>query len=365
MPAMQTALGGSVFQMQVTISGFLVGFGVSQLFFGPLSDRLGRRNILIGGLLVYLVASIFAAFAPSIEILVVSRIFQGVGACAGAVISRAVVRDVFGPEGSAKVLAYMMAAMALVPGIAPIVGGFVDVAYGWRANFYIMMTCGFIAVLLAVFFLKETNHWQDQASARVGAILLNYLSLCRNRRYRGYLAPSSAVIAGGMIYLSEAPFLMAEILQFQPNEIGYGVAILFVGNLLGAVFAGKLATRIGLDTILLMGIALAAISGLIAYYFAAFEEINAYRLIGPYILYATAMGVVMPTGMAAAIAPFPKMAGTATAFMGFTAVLSNALTITLVGILRDGSALPMTGASALLATLALILFAATSWKNKN
>lgn len=148
LPAMKAEFGASVSDVQLTLSIFLAGFAVSQLLYGPLSDRFGRRPILIFGIFAYGIASVACFLATSIEMLIVARFFQAFGACSGPVLGRAIVRDVFGQDRAAQVLAYMGSAMALAPAVAPLAGGYLQVWFGWQASFVFLAGFAFLLVLL-------------------------------------------------------------------------------------------------------------------------------------------------------------------------------------------------------------------------
>jgi DHA1 family bicyclomycin/chloramphenicol resistance-like MFS transporter len=161
LPALTAYFGVGEAAGQLTLSAFLLGLAGGQIIYGPLSDRYGRRPVLLFGLALYAIASIVCVFAPSIQVLVIARFCQACGACVGPVLGRAVVRDVYGREGAARILSYLSAAIALAPAIGPIIGGFVETWFGWRANFIVLSLYGAAALALTFAILPETNTHPD------------------------------------------------------------------------------------------------------------------------------------------------------------------------------------------------------------
>jgi MFS transporter, DHA1 family, multidrug resistance protein len=192
MPALVDDFHTRPAMVKLTLSLFLVGFAVAQLVYGPLSDRLGRRPVLVAGLTIYVIGSIACIAAPSIEAMIAARFLQAVGACAGPVLGRAVVRDVHGREGTARVLAWIAAATTLSPAIGPTLGGSMHVWFGWRANFVLLALFGAALLLTAWRLLGETNRQLDPVAIHAVAMADNYRRLLTDRRYLGYMLSSIA-----------------------------------------------------------------------------------------------------------------------------------------------------------------------------
>src|SRR6266446_10357734 len=166
LPGLLRHFDADIAEVQLTLSVFLVGLAVGQLVYGPLSDRFGRRPVLLAGLILYVVASAICALAPGVPTLIAARLLQATGACAGPVVCRAVVRDVHGREGAARILSYMGAAMALAPTLGPILGGFLELWFGWRAAFAVMTLYGAAGLVIVALALPETNLAPDLHAAR-------------------------------------------------------------------------------------------------------------------------------------------------------------------------------------------------------
>jgi len=196
LPTIGAAFATDQATVQLTLSVFLVGFAFSQLACGPLSDRFGRRPVILGGLGLYLLASLACAAAPSIEILILARFMQAVGACVGPVLGRAAVRDIYGRERAARMLSYMGMVMALAPAFGPILGGFIEAWFGWRANFVLVSAVGLTVLVATAVTLPETNRWKSPDATRLGHLIGNYRSLLRHRRYVGYVLVVACTYSG-------------------------------------------------------------------------------------------------------------------------------------------------------------------------
>ena len=346
LPAMSRSLGAGVGSVQLTLSVFLAGFAVSQLVLGPFSDRFGRRPVLLAGLAVYLVASLACVLAPSVEALIAARFFQSLGACAGVVLGRAVVRDVYGGARAARMLAYMGTAMAVAPMVAPIIGGYMVVWFDWRAVFMALAAFGLTLLVLVAAFLRETNVSLNPHAARPGPMIRNYLALFSARRYVGYMLANAFVYSGLFAFISGSPFVLIDFLGLEPQLFGFSFAVVIVGYMAGTLIAGRLTLRLGIDPMVLLGSALALASGVAGGVLAWAGADHVAAVVAPMFVYMVGMGIVMPNCMAGAIAPFPAMAGTASALLGFVQMGLAALVGVLVGQFHDGTQVPMATAIA-------------------
>ena len=238
LPAMMTAFGSDAATAQLTVTLFLAGLAASQLAWGPLSDRLGRRRVLLAGLAVYAAAGTACAFAPTMMLLVVLRVVQALGAGSGPVIARAIVRDLYEPERVARVLAAMGTAQALTPILAPIVGGWVHVLAGWRAVFLVLGAFGAVFVLTAWAIVPETNIY---AGARVRDAGGGVAALLRHPRYLAYVASAALTFSGQFAFITGSSFALITILGVSPTV--YGVCF---GAVAGGLMAGNfVSVRLG------------------------------------------------------------------------------------------------------------------------
>jgi MFS transporter, DHA1 family, multidrug resistance protein len=352
MPSMTDTFGTTVDRVQLTLSIYMLGFGISQLVYGPLSDRFGRRPILIAGLAIHMVASIGAAMADSITALIVSRFFQAIGTCAGIVVTRAVVRDLYTREGAAKVLSYMPLVIGIAPMAAPMIGSHLHVAFGWQASFYFVAAYSALALLAVLFLLAETNRNPDPGALSPRRYVANVATLMRSRTYVGYVLIVCFMGCGLFAYLSGASFVFQRTFGFPEVYFGYLFAFCMAGNLIGAAISSRLVMRLGIDRLLGLGLGLAAFSATVMAVLAFAGVDHVAIVLGPMLLFMTAFQLVGPQAMAGALSPFPQIAGYASSMIGLMQFGLPALVGYGVAAAFDGTARPMAGAIALTSFLA-------------
>ncbi len=353
LPAIARAFASDTAEVQLTLSVFLAGFAASQVVYGPLSDRYGRRPVLIAGLGLYVGASLACMAAPDIGFLIAARFLQALGACAGVVLGRAVVRDVYGRERAAKALSYMSMAMALAPALGPILGGYLQVWFGWRANFLVLAGFG-AGCLLAVFLLlPETNPSRDAAAARGAQMLRNYLTLARDPAYLGYVLVGAFAYGGIFAFISGSSFVLIDVLGLSPDRYGLCFGAVVVGYMIGTFASGRLSLAVGLDRLILTGTLVGLAGGIVALGLALSGVLGVAAVVAPTFLYLIGAGLMLPNAIAGAIGPYPTMAGTASAFLGVVQMGLAACVGIAVGHLHDGTARGMFGATAAVAAGAL------------
>lgn len=349
LPAIGVALGADHGQVQLTLSVFLAGFAVSQLACGPLSDRFGRRPVILGGLVIYLAASLACAAAASIEMLIFARFCQAVGACVGPVLGRAAVRDIYGRERAARMLSYMGMVMALAPAFGPILGGFLEVGFGWRANFLVVSAVALVILVATLVTLPETNQWKSPDATQPGRIIGNYRALLRHRSYVGYVLIVACTYSGIFSFISGSSFVLIGLLGLSPLVYGFCFAAIVVGYMVGAFGSGRFTVLIGLERMVQIGTAIQVAGGLAGVALYAAGIVNVASIIIPVAIFMVGTGLAMPNAQAGAIGPFPRMAGAASALLGFCQMGLAALVGIAVGHGSGESALTMMAAIALVA----------------
>jgi DHA1 family bicyclomycin/chloramphenicol resistance-like MFS transporter len=340
-PAVARDLGASPASVQATFSIFLIGLGIGQIIYGPLSDRYGRRGLLISGTAVYVIASIGCALAPTIEMLWLGRLAQSAGACAGMVIGRAAVRDLYSGDAAARMFSYLIMVVALAPIVAPSIGGQLLVYFGWRGIFWALAAFGAAVLIVIVLAFPETLPQARRTEGGLKETLANFATLFADRRYTAPVIAAILVYAGMFAYIVESPFLFIERFGIPAERYG----LLFGANALGIVVASRVASR------LIGRVAPAAIlrAGLVIYLAAAFALAlivfaGAGGLIAiaiPLFFCVSMVGVVPASAMALALEPYERMAGTATALFGSVQFLFGAFIGALAGFLHDGTPRPM------------------------
>ena len=356
LPSLVRVFETDVPTVQLTLSAFMVAFALSMLVYGPLSDRFGRRPVLIGGTAIYVLASVACALAPTIEVLIGARVLQAFGACAGPVIGRAVVRYAWGRDKAATVLAYIATAMALAPAIGPIIGGWLDVAFGWASTFWALAGFSGLALVMVVLLLGETNAHRNPDATSFGGLAKSYGALLRHRVYLGYVLTVSASYSVIFCFISGSSFVLIDVVGLTPDLYGLSFAGVVIGFMIGSFTSARISSRLGGAQMILMGGCLTALGGLVMAGFAWTSAPTVWTVVGPQAFAMIGVGFIMPNAQAGAIGPFPTMAGAASALMGFTQMGLAALVGLGIAVAFDGTARPMATGVAIAGVLALTAF---------
>lgn len=341
LPSLVGAFATDVATVQLTLSVFVAGFAVGQLIYGPLSDRFGRRVALLIGMGVFFLASVGCAFAASMEALIAGRFVQALGASAGPVLARAIVRDLFERDRAARAMALMSSAMALVPLVAPLIGGQLQVLFGWRASFAAMAAFGGIMLLIGVFGVQETNRHRDPLAMRPRRLLTNFRAILTNGGFLGYAAVVGLTYASLFAFISGSSFVLIGVYGIAPERFGFAFSAVVCGYLSGSLSAGKLAGRWGVERLVAFGTVATTLAGglLAGLAWAGVDHLAAVIL--PMSCVFFAIGLVIPAGTAAAVAPFTTMAGASSSLLGFVQLSCGAIAGLAVGQWHDGTARPM------------------------
>jgi DHA1 family bicyclomycin/chloramphenicol resistance-like MFS transporter len=357
-PAMAADLGVTARELGVTVSGFLLAFALGQIVVGPLSDRYGRKPLVLGGLVLFVTGSIVAASGDSLELVVAGRVIQALGVCAASVLSRAIARDLFDGALLGRALAFTMVAMAAAPGFSPLLGAAIDATFGWRASFLLV---GVMGVLVALFYaaaLGETNPPARRSSARLASVIGAYGRLLVNP---SFIAPALSVglIVGGLYaFFASAPAILIDDMQLDTVEFGmFFAATVFV--VFGAgMIAPRLAKRFGQKPIALTGavIALAGAGALLA---TGVVDFGLSGFAGAITIFLLGMGMANPLGTAIALQPFGHQAGIASALLGFLQMGCAAIAITAATLLATTATIALATVLLLSTGVAVLLFIAT------
>lgn len=356
LPAIQGFFHTDVTTVQLTLSLYLVVFASCQLIYGPLSDRFGRKPIILAGTVVYLAGSVVCLLAPTIGILIAGRVLQALGGCAGVVLARSMVRDIYGPGRAAKILSYMGTAMALAPALGPIIGGYLTVAFGWRANFAVLVLFGGVCVAGILFILQETNRHKDPHAIHPRQTLRNYAALLRDRKYAGYLLVSAFSYSGLFSFISGSAFVFIRVLGLTADQYGYCFATAVGGYMIGTQVGGRLVSKAGIMPIVSYGVAISALAGVAMLLLALVPVNHVAAILGPMVVYMVGLGMVLPPSLAGMIGPFPKMAGTASSLAGFAQYGFAAVIGLLVAHNFDMTPLPMAIGVSMMGVVAWISF---------
>ncbi len=356
LPAIQAGFATSAAAAQLAFSLSTLAIAFATLVYGPLSDRIGRRPALLGGLFVYLLGTGLCALAPSLELLVLGRVVQAAGGCAGMVLSRAIVRDLYPREQAAQALAWITMAMVVAPTMAPALGGFLVDRAGWRSIFALGLAVGAGVLLACRARLVETGRpgGPGGPGSAAATMLTAFAVLMRHRAFRGFAAQAAFSMAVFFGFLAAAPFLVVETYGRPALEYGLLFVLISGSFMAGNFAAARLSARLGSERMILLG-SLGSLAGAaLALALALFGLRTPLALFLPTALGAFAQGLAMPNAQAAIVSVVPGLAGTAAGLSGFLQMTTAALAAQLVGSLPTDTPLPATLAMTVCAGLALL-----------
>ncbi len=337
LPRIAEAFRTSTATAQLTLSVFVAGFALAQLAYGPLSDRFGRRPVLICGLILYVAGSAACFLAANIVELVGARFVQALGCCAGPVLARAVVRDIYGREGAARMLAIIATVMGLIPAMAPIVGGVLTAAFDWQAMFVVLGLFGLVSLAGALVLLEETNLWRDKEAAAPRRIALTYASLLADRGFMGFAAALGGSYAGMFTFHSLSAYVLIGQFGVATEQYGFYFLGIVAGFMSGAALSARLVRRVGIERMVTLGCAIQIVAGL-ALAALGWARIDApLAIIAPMSVHLVGCGFVFPNATAGGIGPHATKAGSASALLGFLQMAIGAAAGTLVALFHDGT----------------------------
>jgi len=341
---------------QFTLSFFLIGLAAGQAFYGPVADVFGRKLPLVFGCALYIIASLGCAVSTSVVNLIVLRFVQAIGCCAGMVVTNSIVRDLFDTRNSARMYSMLMLVSGLAPIIAPLMGGYLLLYSDWRTIFWVLTIFGFICLLMVIFYLPETLSADRRMSGGLGKVIVAYRRLLTTKNFIGYALSGGFISAVMFAYISGSPFVFIELYGVAPHHYGW----LFGINAFGLICASQLnrwlLRRYSNITILSTMLWIIATSGLALVLIASTDTGGLIGLIIPIFFCVSSIGLVFPNAVASAMAPYDKIAGSASALLGTLNFAIGAVAGSLIGVLHTGTAMPMAGIIGLCAVAALISF---------
>ena len=354
LPTLSQVFAADIASVQLTLAAFFLGLAVGQIFYGPLADRFGRKGPLYLGTGLYVLASAGCALAPDIYSLIVLRFAQAIGGCAGMVIARAVVRDLFDAQESARTFSLMMLVMGVAPILAPLAGGYLLLWLGWQSIFWVLALFGLLCLISVVLWLPETRPAGVPATLGVRSALAGYGGLLMNRSFLGYTLAGGFAQAGMFAYIAGSPSVFIDTYHVPAQHYGW----LFGMNAFGLIAASqlnrKLLTNLGAGRVLARMNAITAGLGVVLLVVAATGAGGFIGILLPLFGYVASLGLIFPNAAALALAPHGEHAGSASALLGTVQFGAAAIASILVGLLHDGTALPMAGVIAGCGILALV-----------
>jgi MFS transporter, DHA1 family, multidrug resistance protein len=333
MPEAGLALGANAGQMQMTMSVYILGLAMGQLLYGPLSDRFGRRPLLMIGLLVYTLTSVAAAFATAVNGLIALRLFQALGGCAGLVIGRAMVRDSVQSHEAARRLALMNFMVVFGPGAAPLIGSALASFLGWRSIFYALALLGIVNVICAWFLLPESRTptvAPDGHSPRGSSLARDYARLLTSPTFLGYAIGGACATTAMYAFIGASPFIFAHQLHRPDYEIGLYPAILMGGVASGSMVATKLISRVRIERLAVWASLVSLLASLTFLAVVLTDNLSVALVIGPMFVFGFGAGIAAPAALTQAMSVNPNVVGSASGLYGFSQMGVGALCTTLV-----------------------------------
>jgi MFS transporter, DHA1 family, multidrug resistance protein len=341
LPSLTDTFVTTVSRVQATMSVFIGGFACATVIYGPLSDRFGRRPVLIGGLSIFVLGSLGCMVAETIDSLIAWRFIQAIGGCAGPVLVRAIVRDIYERDEAARFLAYIASAMALAPAVAPMIGGWLHVLFGWRSHFVALTLLGILFIVAVKILLSETNANRNRSATQARQIGRNIMHILKHQQFLAFSLTLMFAYGALFSFISVGAFVVITVLGVAPDRFGYLFFFIAIGYASGGLLAGKLVGSFGIVRMIGVGVGLGLTFGIMGVTFALSDTQSIGAVIVPIVGVFFSCGFVLPAATAGALTPFPEIAGTASSAISFLQMSGGAAIGFVAGFLHNGTTLPL------------------------
>jgi MFS transporter, DHA1 family, multidrug resistance protein len=333
LPAIAAALGTDAARVQFTLSAYLAGFALGQILYGPVSDKIGRKPVVLAGIALFCVATAACALANSIEFLIGARLVQAMGAAGPIVLGRAIVRDLYEGARAGRELSRMGMLMGLVPTVAPLMGGLLEPLFGWRSNFWAVLCGALMLAICVILFLPETLKHQRPEPISVINILRGFRVLLQNQTFRLHVMLAGFAYAGLFSFISGSSFVLQSAYGLSPVAFALSFSSSVLGFILGTIIAQRIVTTRGLEGTIRLGVRCLAAGGLTMLALMLIRTGSVWEVTIPMMIYTFGIGLVLPQASASAMMPFPDRAGAASSLQGIIQMSFAALVGSLLGIL--------------------------------
>jgi len=341
MPTMTSALSATTSEVQLTLSVYMYGWGIAQLFAGPLSDRYGRRPALLASLAVFVAASLFCALSRDVYMLIGGRLVQAVSIASIGVVPRAAVRDLYTGDKAAHILSLMGVVLGIAPVVAPIVGSNLHVWLGWQSNFVAVAIYGAVLGFWVYVALPETLARRDTRATVPRVVVANYRRLFASRAYVGYLLVAAFGYSGLFAFLAGSAFVFVDVMGAGEQSFGIMFGSVMLGNIIGAMIGSRVVQMIGILGLVRLGTRLMLIAGAALGLFALLGVRQPLAVIVPMFAFMVTFTMTMPPAIAGALTPFPQIAGSASSLLAFCQFVVASTAALAVGLTLDGTTRPM------------------------
>jgi len=341
LPSIGQSLNASMSAVQASLMAFFISLGIGQIIYGPVSDMMGRKVPLYFGLGLFAVGSIGCALAPDIHTLVILRFIQGLGACAGMVIPRAIVRDLHTGNDAARLMSLLMLVFSVSPILAPLTGSLLIEAWGWRSVFWAVTVAAGLGVLLMATSLTETRQASQRVDSSFGSAIQAYRTLLKDRYYMGLVFMGAFGVSAFFAYLANSSFVLIDHYGLTPRQYSIAFAANAASFIGASQFTAKLGKSIGLVRVVKMAVLgfVSIMTLLLVVQLAGFTQL--WLMLALLFIGYGFLGLVVPTSAVLALDAHGAIAGTASALMGTTQFVTGAIVMAVVGQFLDGTALPM------------------------
>lgn len=354
-PDMAANLKTTIPRIQLSLSSYFIGISLGQLIYGPIIDRFGRRIPLFVGLGIYLLTSIACTYANSADTLIIMRFFQALGSCAGMVISRAMVRDLFPVNENARIFSLLILVIGVSPILAPTIGGYMSSEFGWRSIFLFLTVIAAITILLCYKFLPESKPADKTMSLKPKAVLTDFKKVLINKHFIIYALAGGLASAGMFAYISGSPFVFIELYGVREKQFGWLFALNAVGLITASQLNRNMLKKFSSELIISRVSTIQVIIAILLFGLTSMGALNIYSTLALLFIFMSAQGFLFPNTSALSMAPFSKRAGMASALLGCFQMLFSALASLAVSYFHNETAIPMTAVIAFCATCSFLL----------
>jgi MFS transporter, DHA1 family, multidrug resistance protein len=341
MPTLERFFGASSHIIQLTLASFFIGFSLGQAFYGPLSDRYGRKLPLYIGLGLFVISSIGCALSTTVSWLIFFRFLQAAGACSGGVIARAIVRDLFHPNDASRIYSYLMLVSGLAPMLAPVVGGYILTAFGWKAIFLTLAALGSCSLIAVKVLLADSHAERLCAPLSIRDVLLEYAHLLGHRHLMGYALMSGFTMAGMFAYITSSPFVFIDIYNLSVERYGILFGLNAATFVVAAQINARVVKRIEAKVLIVVPIIMLALFGTIMFVDTVFGIGGFFGVVMPLLGFMLCIGFIVPNATALAMAPFGHNAGSASALLGTIQFSMAAIASITLGAMQEAAMLSM------------------------